>query len=836
MSSKSPKILPLLATLLALSTGARVEEPPAPVFDFLDRHCLDCHDGPRPKAGLNLEELAFDLESPESFRTWVRVHDALESGEMPPAKKPRPEAGEKSDFLGTLSGHLHEASTKSQGREGRVRYRRLNRFEYQGVLRDLLELPHLEVQAILPPDPSSHGFDNVGESLSLSHVQIARYLEAAETALDAAMALSPRPEGIDRRIGALEIGRFRAVSQKRREAVALGEAVGLLRQPNTAQAPWTWNRLQPTAPGIYRLRMKAHGFTWNRGEVEPCDHDPVISLYAKMGQRRRHLTSFDISPDPEKPTIHECEVYLEPGELLETYLATLDDRNKTNKVEMEDYHAPGVALEWLEVEGPRIEAWPPASHRRLLGDLPLEVWTPETGLSEPPPLIITTGVGKRARRKPDLKSPRLHVVSRQPVEDARRLLHDFLGRALRRPVKVEEVEPFLALVRAKIDQKMTFQEALRIGYKAILCSPDFLFVHEKPGRLDDLALATRLSLFVWSSLPDATLRELAEEGKLHEPETLRAQVERLLADPRSARFVESFTGQWLDLREIRFTEPDEQLYPEWDELLLESMVKETRAYFTAMIEEDLDPTHLVDSDFAMLNSRLAELYEIDGIEGISIRKVPLPEDSHRGGLLTQASLLKVTANGTTTSPVTRGAWVLDRILGSPAKPPPPGVPAIEPDVRGTNTVRELLEKHRSVPGCVSCHRSIDPPGFALERFDVMGGWRDRYRILGEGKKVKKKVRDRPVRYALGPEIDASGETPEGVEFDDFEKFREILLGQRERLARNLVERLVVYATGAPVQFADRKRVDAILERSRPRDHGFRSLIHEVVQSELFQMK
>ena len=265
------------------------------------------------------------------------------------------------------------------------------------------------------------------------------------------------------------------------------------------------------------------------------------------------------------------------------------------------------------------------------------------------------------------------------------------------------------------------------------------------------------------------------------------------------------------------------------------MVRETEAFFAQMLAEDLSVTHLVDSDFAMLNQRLAELYEVPGVECVAIRKVDLPEDSPRGGLLTQASLLKVTANGTTTSPVTRGAWVLDRIYGQPSALPPPNVPAIEPDLRGTTTIREQLDQHRNIAACASCHRQIDPPGFALENFDVIGGWRERYRVLENGDPAQATFKnDRPVRYQLGPPVDASGQAPTGETFDNIRDFRTILLSQKEQLARNIAQRLLVYATGAEIPFADRAAVEEIMQRSRESEYGLRTLIHEVVQSATFQ--
>jgi hypothetical protein len=338
-------------------------------------------------------------------------------------------------------------------------------------------------------------------------------------------------------------------------------------------------------------------------------------------------------------------------------------------------------------------------------------------------------------------------------------------------------------------------------------------------------------------MPDAALLEAAGSGALRTPAGLRAQVERLLSDPKAAAFNRNFTGQWLSLRDFDFTEPDRKLYPEFDELLKASMKAESEAYFAEMLRADRPLLEFVDSDWAMLNRRLAEHYGIPGVEGLELRRVALPEGSPRGGVLTQAAVLKVTANGTNTSPVVRGVWVLDRILGRPAPPPPPGVPAVEPDIRGTTTLREQLEKHRSVPSCAGCHAQIDPPGFALESFDVVGGWRDRYRSLGVGDKVERFVdpgRRIRVAYRDGKPVDASGVTADGAAFRDVREFKKLILRDPDGLTRALAGKLLAYGLGRGMGFSDREDLDRIVAAVRGKRYGFRSLVHEVVQSATFR--
>jgi hypothetical protein len=327
---------------------------------------------------------------------------------------------------------------------------------------------------------------------------------------------------------------------------------------------------------------------------------------------------------------------------------------------------------------------------------------------------------------------------------------------------------------------------------------------------------------------------LAEKKKLGDPAALRAQVERMLKSPKAATFTENFVGQWLGLRDIDFTEPSHILYPEFDHMLKVSMVKEAELFFAELLKDDLSLANFVASDFSMLNGRLAKHYGISGVDGYAFRKVKLPPESHRGGVLTMAGVLKVTANGTSTSPVMRGAWVLDRILGTPPPKPPADVPALEPDIRGATTIREQLAKHRQVASCASCHVKIDPPGFALESFDVIGGWREFYRTTGNGQPVT--VDGRRMPYRNGKPVDPSDVMPDGQKFKNIDELRQILLKDRDQLARALTVRLATYATGAAPTEGDRNEIEAIVRSVREKGYGLRSLVHAIVQSELFRSK
>jgi hypothetical protein len=376
---------------------------------------------------------------------------------------------------------------------------------------------------------------------------------------------------------------------------------------------------------------------------------------------------------------------------------------------------------------------------------------------------------------------------------------------------------------------------VRVPLRAILSAPQFIYHLSAPQALDDFGLATRLSYFLWKSMPDAELSDAAREGRLSDPAVLTQQADRMLSDPRSERFVRDFAGQAFRLYELRATTPDPGLYPEYDSQLGQAMARETELFLAEILDKDLGIGNLIDADFTFLNRRLAEHYDIDGVAGQQMRKVTLPTDSPRGGLLTQASIHKITANGTTTSPVPRGNWVLANLLGKPAAPPPAGVEGLEPDTRGTTTIREQLSAHRSEPVCNTCHRTIDPPGFALESFDPIGGFRTRYRIPGG--EVEVAGVKYPAPYREGPAVDSSGTTPQGNAFSGIEEYKRLLLEHDiDQVARNVISQLLVYATGAEIEFADRDEVERITATLSDRGYPLKTMIREVVKSDLFRRR
>ena len=554
------------------------------------------------------------------------------------------------------------------------------------------------------------------------------------------------------------------------------------------------------------------------------------------GASRQSTTQLGYFPAPSLDAQeHELVCWLNFKDTIGFKAASLPARNTPpDKGGLMAWSGPGLACDWVEIEGPLNEVWPSAAHRLLFGELPLVEWKADAQPGVRPPLrkSVRQEVA-HSRNQPDQSAGVWTVKSDAPLVDADRLLANFLPRAFRRPVAEEVRRKYVASVEARLKAGDCFESAMRWAYRTALCSSDFLF--HLSGNSDDHALAARLSYFLWNSAPDARLTELAATGQLRA--SLRSEVERLLTDAKSQRFIEDFLDQWLKLRAIGANDPDQKLYPEFGQYLQDSMVAETRAFFRELLEKNLDASHLIRSDFAMLNEKLARHYGIPGVSGPQIRRVALPPDCPRGGFLTQGAILKVTANGTTTSPVPRGAFVMARLLGQPPEPPPPNTPAVEPDVRGTTTIREQLDKHRADASCAACHAKIDPPGFALESFDVIGGQRANYRAISNGPQYPRDNLDPTidVLFRLGPPVDASGALADGRPFGGIAEFQ-TLLATDPRLLKNLAEQFTVYATARPLAFSDRDEIAAILQRTQKQGGGIRTLLHELVQSRLFQTK
>jgi len=788
----------------AIATGAAFDF--GRLKNFFDRHCYDCHDADVKKGGLDLDELDRDLKNPATLAAWVRLFDRVESGEMPPKKKNAPPVDELKGFLAELGTSLAGAHAEHRG----TVLRRLNRVEYANTLNDIFGT-RVEIVPLLPEDGRSHEFDNVGAALSISMVQLEKYLVAADMVLDAAIAGTveqPKPtvvtaSYVDSREGKQHIGdRWgktddgAVVFFKR-----LSYPTGMLRGARTRRA------------GRYKIRVTGYAYR---------SKNPItFSIGGTTFQRGADKPTFGyFAMPPGKPTTVETEAWINDGYMIQIEPYGISDRNNEIKNNgLKNYRGPGLAIQQVELEGPLMDEFPSRGHKLLFADVKRVEIPPKN---------------PRDRQKSWYK-PKFKIESTDA--DAEQALIRVATKAFRRPVDATQVAPYLKLFAAETANGADFEEALRSAVTAVFCAPDFIYLRERPGKLDDFALATRLSYFLTRTTPDDRLMAAAASGKLAgDTETLRAETDRLLNDPRNERFIKDFTDGWLDLRSIDFTNPDRKLFPEFDEFLKFSMLEESRAFFRQLLKENLNVENLIDSDFAMLNSRLAEHYDVPGVTGPEFQKVSLPADSPRGGVMAQASILKVSANGTTTSPVLRGVWVMDRVLGISPPPPPPAVPGVEPDIRGAQTIRQLLEKHREMVSCRGCHQMIDPLGFALESFNPIGGYREHYRSIGKGDRVKKIVGGRQVNYKLGPAVDASGELKDGRQFADFEAFKKLLLNQSDEVVTGVTEKLLVFAAGREMGFSDRAEIERVVKELKRNGNGLRTLVHLIVQSSIFQSK
>ena len=865
----------LLASLITLALPAFAFA--APPGKFFEAHCNSCHDADTKKGGLDLTSLKFDPADVENVARWVKIHDRIAAGEMPPKNKPRPAATDIAAATKTLHDDLVEAERKATATDGRTRLRRLTRAEYENTVRDLFDLPGLPLQIDLPPDGQVYGFDKNSDALDLSHVNLAKYLEAADRVLDVAIATRPRaPKPIKQRISLANPHGFVAHVIMNGDGVLLkdkkpdpdfppagehahldqgahermgsfrnGASVGLFRHEDESFSPY-FNEFVAIYPGRYRLTTSLWSFQWDKGKVLPSRGTEAarLSIVQLVGDGRGGghpstvLGHYDApSMDEQK---HVINTWLNPRETIGFNTASLAPAaNYARKGRAMAFTGPGIACDYLDVEGPLHDTWPPVSHKRLFGELAIVQFDPKANPGVRPPLRSPDRqqlfMGKN---KPDPVEGIWTVTSEKPLEDADKLLADFLPRAFRRPVSAEVRKQYVERVAARLKAGDCFELAMRWTFRAVLCSPDFLFHVEPAGELDDHALACRLSYFLWNSMPDEKLTALAAGGKLKKPDVLRGEVDRLLADSRSQRFVEDFLGQWLKLRLIAANDPDRKLYPEFSKYLEDSMLAESRAYFRELLDKNLTADYLVKSDFAMLNAKLAAHYGVPGVSGSQMRRVPLPPNTPRGPFLTQAAALKVTANGTTTSPVPRGAFVMDRLLGQPPAPPPPNIPAVEPDVRGAVTIREQLDKHRNNAACASCHLKMDPPGFALEEFDVIGGQRARYRSLGIGDAAPRDNIDPfiGIGFKLGPKVDSSGVLPDGRKFSGVSEFQTLLAADRGVLLTNLAKQFAVYSTGRGVSFGDRDEIATVVAATDKRGGGVRTLVHDLIQSRLFRTR
>lgn len=770
---------------------------------FFAEHCNSCHGEKKQKADLRVDTLTINFDSPKTMGTWEEIMNRINSGDMPPKKEPRPKPDDIGKAAEWIAGQLHEAEIARQSSGGeKVAFRKLSREEYANTMRDLLGVTFdVTDPSGLPEDPDWQGFQRIGSVLTLSPAHVEKYMAAAETVLSEALSFGPQPKTEVIHWSPFDIRGWKGF-EKEYQARGIADKVRVDLVPNNGALDD--KLLEIKTAGEYRVRIKVSG-------AAPAD-GPAARLRLYAGSLSRLLFERDIVAPVDKPETIEFTVHLPAGKHpirivnavpgpnpearrsrasgTPNVFTTLDSRVPWQIKFTDDDGRPIVPfllLDSIDWEGPIQESWPTAAHQKIFFK------------------------GEKAT---------------QDLAYAREIVARFAERAWRRPVTVAEVDRLTELAKKAQDLGDDFNASVKTALLAALCSKSFLYIEEGKAtapspRLTDWELASRLSYFLWSSMPDQQLLDLAKSGRLHEPATLRAQVQRMLADAKAAEFAVTFPRQWLQLRRVGMFPPDKMLYPEYDEYLEKSMVDETVAYFGDVLHRNGSLREFIESDWTVLNERLARHYGIEGVKGEALQKIILKPEAHRGGLLTQGSILSLTSDGTRHRPVHRGVWVLESFLGKPPPPPPANVPALNtpsPDAPKT-TVREKLEQHRADPNCVACHRKIDPLGIAFDNYDAIGRWR-----------LVEAVRD---GKGADPKLDPSGELYDGRKFADSVELKRLLMDDRDKFAAAFTEKLATYAFRRGMTYTDRQELKQVAEKSKTTDYKLVSLIEDLVTSPLF---
>ncbi len=724
----------------------------------LEEYCFDCHNPDKKKGDVNLEEVAASPKMEQHRAVWDKVAEVLENGDMPPEKKPQPTEGERHLLLSFLDGQLSKLDCTTNRNPGRVTLRRLNRSEYRCTVRDLLHVDYWPED--FPNDEVGYGFDNIADVLSLSPLLMEKFMAAAgEIATKAIVA-----------DGKAKLPRFKGSSFGPQLEPAIhaleDDTLAFMREGEASR------EIDFPKDGDYILKVRAYG---DQAGTEP----PKLAV--RLDGKELKVLSVPVTE--EQSATYEVPAHVEHGahRVAFAYLNNYVDATNSNPKLRGDRN---VYLRYLEVAGPPgLDPQLPESHRSLIVKMP--------------------------------KPGEEHAVARE-------LLAPFLKRAYRRPVSNGEVERVAQFVDLAMRQKGSFLEGMQVAVQAVLCSPEFLFRWEldatvpKSGEirtLNDFQVASRLSYFLWNSMPDEELFGLAERGELLKEGNLEKQTRRMLKDWKAREFVNSFADQWLQLRNIWVVSPDPGTFPKWNEGLKSLMQEEAERFFEAVMKEDRSIYDLVDGKFTFLNEQLAQYYGIDGVKGVDFRKVALSPESPRGGVLTLGGVLLATSTPTRTSPVIRGKWVLEQILGTPPPPPPANVPPLpeQDKVNQSGSLRQRLEAHRAREECAACHKRMDPLGFALENFDATGAWRDK-----DGKFP----------------IDASGKLPSGKQFSGPSELKQILKsGKNFKVA--LAEKLMTYALGRGVESYDRCAIDSIVTSLSDKGDKFSALVLGIVSSDPF---
>lgn len=757
---------------------------------FLKAHCLKCHSGDKPKADLKLDGFTDDASVLKDRKTWQRVIDSITAGEMPPANKPQPTASERDTFLKVVDGVFEKHDRTAKPDPGRVTMRRLNRNEYNNTIRDLVGVDFNPAEDF-PSDDVGHGFDNIGDVLTLPPVLLERYLAAAETIM--ARAITPVPPPVTSRWqGAwfTEPAGPKVPTKNNWRIVSVGKDDGISTGPVHTPV-----KVPDNGAGEFVLRAKAY--------VETTGKKPV------------------------KMALLACCDKDTPG------VATDDDVKKLSGANVQSLR-PFKIVEIAEVTG-RGEK-DAKETRAKLGSTPglhrvaVALVKLDEGEPEPKLYIQFMSLDGPMDSRPNTHKTLLACDPKaSQAEQSRAVLERFATRAYRRPVTKDELDRLLKLADARIKAGDKWEAAMQFALTAALVSPKFLFRVElddrptaaDPHPIDEYQLASRMSYFIWSSMPDQELFDLAAKKQL--AANLDAQVKRMLRDPKARSLTDNFVVQWLQLQPLKNANPDPKKFPQFNDGLKAAMLTETKLFFAEIVREDRSILDALDADFTYVNGPLARLYGIPhGGKGGGRRnyeefvRVEL-KGTNRGGVLTQASVLTVTSNPGRTSPVKRGRYVLEQLLGTPPPPPPPDVPELEKDGKAVNagTLRQQMEAHRANPACANCHAKMDGLGFGLENFDAIGGFRTK-----DGDAA----------------IDSSGELPGNVKFTGPAELKKVLLSKKDQFAKCLAEKMLTYALGRGLEFYDRRAVDGITAAVAKGDYKFSALVTEIVKSDPFRMR
>lgn len=760
------RMLPRRSRLFAIVAVLCLPSYAANQSAILNQYCVGCHNDKLRTAGVSVEHLNVENVA-ASAETWEKVLRKLSTGEMPPAGLPRPDAATNTAFVNWLETSLDRAATEKPN-PGRPAIHRLNRAEYGNAIRDLLSV-NIDASSMLPADDSGYGFDNIGDVLSVSPVLLERYMAAA------------------RKIGRLAVGDPRVAATLEQFPVSRGMAqVDQVSEdlPLGSRGGTAIHHYFPV-DAVYTLRINLRAAPGSLSDDKPHFE---ARIPVKAGPRIVGVTFLRESEMRESttpPPPRGARVAARPPGMGEKPPPSeLDVRLDDARVKMFDIPWANPVIDSVWIEGPYdIEG---------SGDTP-------------------------SRRK-------IFVCHEDNERCATKILSTLARRAYRRPVTDADIRPLLAFYRSE-RKTGTFEGGIELALRAMLVSPDFLFRIERdpagaaPGsvhHLSDVELASRLSFFLWSSIPDDELLNVAQQGKLHDPAVLKQQVRRMLADPRSQALVTNFTGQWLYLRNLDKLTPDPDAFPEFDEGLRKSFERETNLFLDSVLREDRSVVELLDADYTFVNERLARFYGIPNVHGTAFRRVSL-EGSERGGLLGQGSILTVTSYPNRTSVVQRGKWVLENVLGTPPPPQPANVPDLKShtaDGKPLN-MREQMELHRANPICASCHARMDPIGFALENFNGIGRWRNK---------------------DAGSPIDASGSLPDGTKFNGPAGLKKALLHHRDEFVAAMSEKLLTYALGRGLEYYDQPAVREIARKAAADDYRFSAIVSAIVKSTPFEMR